>query len=429
MIYIGIGQMSLIMACLILAVILLRMSVKRKVKYQLILLIWQLLILRFMLPMAIPTGLPALNYISSLFTGQENVNDSETVLDQLLSGEGEGALTVTNEEDKKRILYAIWGVGSICVAVFFVSCYLKTKKFSDESIPIKNEQIEQWQRSQDKKVRVYVSDQISTPITMGIWQPKIVLPKSMKCSKKELEHILTHEMVHIQGKHLLWKRMMMLLLCIYWFNPLAWIMNDFLSKDIELACDERAIELLGKAEREFYALSLVKMAAEQTEWMMASGFSKNDIEERVRSIMRKNNKSKWITILALGMGVMSVSLSAATLDKSQIELKQTKQIKQVKGKQDEGDRIYEVKCGEHTIKRDDFTSTWWLDGKEVHILFDVNGHWHVNNRDEALENNIEIRILRNEDNEIIGVEDLTEDEIKELEGENKDFHRFLAQTK
>lgn len=424
--------MSFIAVCLILAIALIRGVVKKKVKYQVILLIWQLLIIRLMLPIAIPSNLSAVRYVSNLFSNhkQEKGKDSRTVLENLLNSKGEGTLVNQTKQDGKRIFYGVWAVGGVGIAGFFVMCYLKMKKFSDAALPIKDERIEGWRLTQRKKVRMYVSDQITTPITVGIWKPKIVLPKSMKCSQQEMEHILTHELVHIQGKHLLWKRMMLVLLCIYWFNPLVWVMNHLLNKDIELACDERVIELLGKTEREFYALSLVRMAAEQTGLMMASGFSKNDVEERVRAIMKKNNKSKFMTVLALGIGVMSVSVSAATLDKGQGVVELAKQIKQAQKQQEqETDKIYEVKCGDHIIKRNDFTSTWELDGKEVHIIFDEGGHWHVNNQEEALENNIRIRILRNENKEIIGVEDLTDEEIKELAEKDGKFNDWLEAVK
>lgn len=129
-------------------------------------------------------------------------------------------------------------------------------------------------------------------------------------------------------------------------------------------------------------------------------------------------------------GTLSVSISAAVLDKDQAEVELAKQIKQIqKGQEQEVDKIYEVKCGDHTIKRNDFTSTWELDGKVVHILFDEGGHWHVNNHEEALENNIRIRILRNENKEIIGVEDLTDEEIKELEEKDKRFTSWLEAVK
>ena len=51
-----------------------------------------------------------------------------------------------------------------------------------EALPIRDDiTVSEWMREQKlkRKVSVMISDKITTPITFGIWKPKIVLPKNI----------------------------------------------------------------------------------------------------------------------------------------------------------------------------------------------------------------------------------------------------------
>jgi beta-lactamase regulating signal transducer with metallopeptidase domain len=52
----------------------------------------------------------------------------------------------------------------------------------------------------NRKVTVYTSDRISTPLTYGMIRPRIVLPSSMKLSLQELNFIMAHECGHVKRR-------------------------------------------------------------------------------------------------------------------------------------------------------------------------------------------------------------------------------------
>lgn len=153
-----------------------------------------------------------------------------------------------------------------------------------------------------KRTKLLVSDRISTPLTFGIFSPKIIFPKILKSSdSKEIKYVLTHEMIHIRRFDNLWKIIMLMAVSIHWFNPLVWIMYILFNRDIELSCDEKVIALLGETTKKEYAMALINLAEKQYHWsFFSNGFGKNAIQERIVAIM----KFKKATYISAGCAVL-----------------------------------------------------------------------------------------------------------------------------
>ena len=58
---------------------------------------------------------------------------------------------------------------------------------------------------------------------------------------------------------------MLITVCIYWFNPMVWIMYVLVNRDIELACDEGVLKESGISTRASYALTLIQMQENREE--------------------------------------------------------------------------------------------------------------------------------------------------------------------
>ncbi|MDE6737991.1 MAG: hypothetical protein K2K07_02735, partial [Lachnospiraceae bacterium] len=58
-------------------------------------------------------------------------------------------------------------------------------------------------------------------------------------------HILAHEYAHAVQGDTLWAAVRSILCTIWWFHPLVWLAAHEAKQDSELACDERAVRLLG----------------------------------------------------------------------------------------------------------------------------------------------------------------------------------------
>lgn len=97
---------------------------------------------------------------------------------------------------------------------------------------------------------IFQSENVDSPFVLGIIKPKIFLPFQM--DGQNLEHVVAHERAHICRKDHLWTPLGFLLLTIHWFNPLMWVAYILLCRDIELACDEKVIKEMDNGTRADY---------------------------------------------------------------------------------------------------------------------------------------------------------------------------------
>lgn len=103
-----------------------------------------------------------------------------------------------------------------------------------------------------------------TPLVFGIVNPKIILPAFLTADGSgRLKFVLAHEAVHVRRGDNLWKIVMMVAVCIHWFNPLVWIMYVLFTRDMELSCDEKVLSRFGEGAKREYARALVGLAEKQ----------------------------------------------------------------------------------------------------------------------------------------------------------------------
>ncbi|HEY1760018.1 MAG TPA: M56 family metallopeptidase [Bryobacteraceae bacterium] len=100
---------------------------------------------------------------------------------------------------------------------------------------------------------------ISVPLTVGWLWPKILLPLEWReWDREKLDAVLAHEGAHVRRRDGLVSALAGLNRCIFWFHPLAWMLERRLALLAELACDESCVATLGN--RESYARLLLDMA-------------------------------------------------------------------------------------------------------------------------------------------------------------------------
>ncbi len=110
------------------------------------------------------------------------------------------------------------------------------------------------------KTPIFVSDQIFTPITIGILQPRIIIPtKSFGWGSEKLQSTLLHELSHVRGFDNFFRFLGQIATSIYWFHPFAHLAISNLRISQEKAADEFAVSS-GIAPID-YAQYLVEFAA------------------------------------------------------------------------------------------------------------------------------------------------------------------------
>ena len=297
-------KMSISSGILILLIIILRSLAINKLPKKLFVLLWNIALLRLLLPFDLPIHYGIALPVTKI------VNDSVYYpiisTNAVIQGNTKELIADTVNSVLNNIEWTtfIWFVGMIMLLIMFSVLYFKEYQKIQAALPITKE-TENYFRSivaLPKRVKLLVSDRISTPLTFGIFSPKIILPKILKSpDNEEIKYVLTHEMIHIKRFDNLWKIIMLTAVSIHWFNPLVWIMYILFNRDIELSCDEKVITHWGETTKKEYAMALVNLAEKQYHWsFFSNGFGKKAIQERIVAIM----KFKKTTYISIGCAIL-----------------------------------------------------------------------------------------------------------------------------
>ncbi|GMQ57143.1 hypothetical protein AN1V17_15380 [Vallitalea sediminicola] len=159
-----------------------------------------------------------------------------------------------------------------------------------------------------KNIRLYISSNLSSPMTYGVIFPKIIIPKDViaNLDYKELRYIFLHELVHIKRYDVLFNILGMLVCILHWFNPLVWYVFFRSKKDCELACDESVLQYLSSQEYTNYGLTLIQIleltiSTKVTNTIVAKALinDRSEANARISQITNYNKKSKSVIIFSV----------------------------------------------------------------------------------------------------------------------------------
>lgn len=218
----------------------------------------------------------------------------------------------------------MWAAGAVILSLYLLAVNIKARKCFSTSVPLGNDSIQRYVEQEIglRRVQVRTSDRIQTPLTYGILRPVILLPKTMgDTNRTVMNYILTHELLHIRRFDYLKKLLLLLIVCMHWFNPLVWLMYILANRDIELACDEGVLQTLGRDLSSEYAFALIAMQEKLAATVCANSFSRYAIKERIISIMKYKKTSIMAVAAAsvLMLGVTTVFASSAKTETDYIQ--------------------------------------------------------------------------------------------------------------
>lgn len=326
-------EISLSATIFILAVIFFRSLLIHKLPKMTFMLLWGVAFVQLIVPFSVHSQFSiftAVNYLKRMFSVQEVIPLTEsspylnggTVIMPLITENLTIPTVPLQTTSQISPIVLAWLIGFTLCALYFIIPHLRCRSNYKMSLPIKSDFISKWQKSNPlwRKVQIRQSDEISTPLTYGIFQPIILLPKNLDYTdENQLELILTHEFTHIKRFDTLKKWLLAAGVCVHWFNPFVWIMYILANRDIELSCDESVIWTFGESMKPTYAMALVRLEEKKSGLSpIISNFSKNPTEERIISIMKTKKTSITTMLLAIAItaGIVTVFATSA-LDKSE----------------------------------------------------------------------------------------------------------------
>ena len=189
----------------------------------------------------------------------------------------------------------VWIVGIVAMLLYTVISYFRIHRKVREAVPYQD--------------NIWLCDHIDTPFILGVIRPRIYLPSNM--NEQDIEYVIAHEKAHLKRHDHWWKPLGFLLLTVYWFNPILWIAYILLCKDIELACDEKVIKDMGTEIKKPYSEALINCSVPRK--MISAcplAFGEVGVKGRVKSVLNYKKPAFWIIVVAV---IACIALSVGFL--------------------------------------------------------------------------------------------------------------------
>lgn len=162
---------------------------------------------------------------------------------------------------------------------------------------------------------IYESEFVDSPFVFGVVKPNIYLPMHM--DEGTAAYVIAHECAHLARRDHWWKVLGYLVLALHWFNPLVWVAYILFCRDIELACDEKVVKGLDGAARADYSQALLSCAAPKRAVAACPlAFGEGNIKTRVKSALHYKKPAFWVAAAAV-LAVVIVAVCFLTNPRSE----------------------------------------------------------------------------------------------------------------
>ena len=139
-----------------------------------------------------------------------------------------------------------------------------------------------------RRVILRVSDQVISPMAMGVWRATVILPMSavLNLSTEELEAVLAHELGHIRPWDYACNLLQTALETVLFFHPAVWWLSRRVRDRREACCDEIAVR--NCSDPIVYAQTLLRLEEQKLvdrRFAVALSGSKGSLLERVKKVL------------------------------------------------------------------------------------------------------------------------------------------------
>lgn len=281
---------------LILAACLYRLCFPKAPKWSRLML-WALAAIRLVLPFSIKSVfslVPSetlLDYKTAQYAAKPEITSGIAALNRAVNpafGESFAATPAASVNPLQVWMHLagiVWAIGVLALLLAALVSVWKLRRRVQASIEL------------TKGVRL--CDAIDTPFLLGLFRPTVYLPSQL--SQQERDVVLAHEAAHKTHGDCIWKLLGYGILCVYWFYPPVWLGYALFCRDLELACDERAVKRLSLEEKRRYASVLLSCSVPRGSFPVCPlAFGEVGVKERVKRVLDKK-PAKALIALALAV--------------------------------------------------------------------------------------------------------------------------------
>lgn len=234
---------------------------------------------------------------------------------------------------RSRLILLLWFTGAVLTLAISSFMYFRYKKQLGRYLkPVSQEVIEEalhklgdgcfrentlwygWRLKLLKKAKVCECPVVTSPVTLGILKPVIVLPEKIY-TKREMSFLLQHELVHIFQRDSLIKLIRLIVLSLNWYNPLCYVLSRNIDDWCEAACDEIVLHKAARSDCLRYCRLILKCAASQLQQPPALFIhfygGKKNMKQRLMSIVRQSKRRSGKFLLVLIFVMISTTVFVA----------------------------------------------------------------------------------------------------------------------
>ncbi len=143
-----------------------------------------------------------------------------------------------------------------------------------------------------RQVALRISDEVISPLAMGVWRATVILPVSAVSGlpKDELEAVIAHELGHIRRCDYVWNLAQTAIESTLFFHPAVWWVSRTVRERREACCDEIAVQSCAGAT--VYARALLRLEEQRTRKLqlaLALGGCGGSLLQRVRKVLGEDD--------------------------------------------------------------------------------------------------------------------------------------------
>jgi len=152
--------------------------------------------------------------------------------------------------DAGQWMLGIWAAGFVFMIRRYLFGYFRFKKKVTQNSPM----------DRVENLDVVVSGYVHSPMLIGFFKPKIVIPKA-EIGAYDYQLALRHELTHHTQKDAWFKLLAVLVNSLHWFNPVTYFVVRNISEACEYACDEKVTRDMEWEEKKRYSDMILNFAS------------------------------------------------------------------------------------------------------------------------------------------------------------------------
>lgn len=161
-----------------------------------------------------------------------------------------------------------------------------------------------------------VPDGFCGPCTVGFFRQKIIIPESF-VENPDFLMVYQHEYRHLRNHDNLMKLLCLVVLCLHWMNPMAYVLLYLYRFTAEAVSDGAAIECCSDDEIERYSIMVVTGVPEEkvfpTVWKNNLSSKGKMLKRRISYMMERKNAGLLQKVLMVALAIVTVIASACTV--------------------------------------------------------------------------------------------------------------------